>query len=244
MGEFETGDIYLLGANLPHTFQKSGEQITSAVVVQFKQDFWGREFTHLPESRPIKQLFETCSGGLKISGSTKQQLIPLIKQLEFAKDFKRVLILCQCMDLIACTKEFVTLSTLAVTTYLSKDKGIIDTIVQHTIDSFRDPISLGQIAAIACMSVPAFCNYFKHRTKKTYIEFLNEVRIGYACSLLTETKKTVIDIGYESGYNTTANFHKQFFKIKKLTPLQFRKRFDGDTIRRGNNFGIEIEPLH
>ena len=93
------------------------------------------------------------------------------------------------------------------------------------------------------MSVPAFCNYFKRSTKKTYIDFLNEVRVGYACNLLMDTKKPVIDICYESGYNTMANFHKQFLKIKKLTPLQYRKSFAPDAIKRGSNFGIVEEAV-
>ena len=46
--EFETGDIFFLGANLPHTFQKTGDQITSAVVIQFCDSFWGKEFLHIP----------------------------------------------------------------------------------------------------------------------------------------------------------------------------------------------------
>ncbi|SEL62793.1 AraC-type DNA-binding protein [Chitinophaga rupis] len=102
----------------------------------------------------------------------------------------------------------------------------MDRVFQFTIDNFRDPISLPQVAEIACMSVPAFCNYFKRSTKKTYIDFLNEIRIGCACNLLLETQQTVLDICYESGYNTMANFHKQFLKVKGRTPLQYRKAFE------------------
>ena len=58
VGEFEAGDIFLLGANLPHTFQKSGDLITSAVVVHFKEDFWGKEFLNLPETKSIQQLLD------------------------------------------------------------------------------------------------------------------------------------------------------------------------------------------
>jgi AraC-like DNA-binding protein len=47
----------------------------------------------------------------------------------------------------------------------------------------------------------------------------------YACNLLQDTNKTVLDICYESGYNSIANFHRQFIKIKGYTPLQYRKYF-------------------
>lgn len=240
VGEFETGDIYLLGSNLPHTFQKSGEQVTSAIVVQFKKDFWGDTFIDLPESRFIKQLFETSLSGLKIFGDLKELIQPLIKQLETANDFKRILILGECLEQIAGSKQFKKVSTQKVKAFNSKDKGVIDNIFQFTIDSFKEPITLTKVASIACMSVPAFCNYFKRSTKKTYIQFLNDVRVGYACSLLSDTKKTVLDIAYESGYNTAANFHKQFLKVKQISPLQYRNSFNADVMKKGTNVGIEI----
>src|SRR6476620_3539471 len=59
VGEFQVGDVFFLGANLPHTFKKSGDLITSAVVIHFREDFWGSEFIHLPESKEILYLFET-----------------------------------------------------------------------------------------------------------------------------------------------------------------------------------------
>jgi AraC-like DNA-binding protein len=234
VGEFETGDIYFLGSNLPHTFQKSGEQITSAIVVQFRDDL----FIRVPETRAIHSLFQTAIHGLKIHGATRLQLAPLVKELETATGFRRILILSQCLEMICANKEFTEVSTQEVRALNPKDKDCIDRIFQFTIDSFKEPVSLAQVAGIACMSIPAFCNYFKRSTKKTYIDFLNEVRIGYACNLLMETKKPVLDICYESGYNTMANFHKQFLKVKGLTPLQYRKSFAADVIKKGNNIGI------
>jgi len=225
VGEFETGDIYFLGSNLPHTFQKSGDQITSAVVVQFRDDFWGHHFLEMPESRGLKQLLLASLQGLKITGNSKSVLASHIKQLEHTKGFKRVLLLEECLYLLAESNEYSAVSTQGVTSLTHKDKQCIDRVFQFTIDAFKDPVSLPEVAAVSCMSVPAFCRYFKRSTKKTYTQFLNEVRIGYACNLLQDTPKTVQDICYESGYNSIANFHRQFFKIKGYTPLQYRKYF-------------------
>lgn len=225
VGEFETGDIFFLGSNLPHTFQKSGNQITSAIVVQFRDDFWGNQFLQMPESRHINQLLHASLHGLKVTGATKAVLAKHIIELENAIGFKRVLLLSACLYLLAENKEYVEVSTQEIKELTPKDKQCIDRVFQFTIDSFKEPVSLPEVAAVACMSVPAFCRYFKRSTKKTYTEFLNEVRIGYACNLLQDTQKTVLEICYESGYNSIANFHRQFFKIKSYTPLQYRKYF-------------------
>jgi len=226
VGEFKTADIFFLGSNLPHTFQKAHKDlITSALVIQFRDDFWGKDFLQLPESRHIKHLLEISYQGLKITGDCKQQLAPFIEELEFAEGFERIILLCECLQMIMHSKEYETVSTQEVKAYNTKHKERIDKIYQYTIDYFQEPVSLDKVAAHAGMSVPAFCNYFKKSTKKTYIDFLNEVRIGYACKQLIDTQKTVEEICYESGFNTLANFNKQFLKVKHLTPSRYRKDF-------------------
>lgn len=224
VGEFEVGDIFFLGANLPHTFQKSGDLVTSAVVVHFKEDFWGSEFLNLPECKGILTLFKTSQQGLKVTTQTKDLLGPMIKSLETEKGFKRLISLCECLELLAEKKEFSTLSTQEIKQLNTKNRERIDRIFQHTMNNFKEHITLTDVARIADMSIPAFCNYFKKSTKKNYIDFLNEVRIGYACNLLLEDQTNISGACYQSGFNTIANFNKQFLKIKGMTPSSFKKQ--------------------
>lgn len=224
IGKFQAGDIFFLGSNLPHTFQKANKDlITSAVVVQFKEDFWGNAFLQLPECRYIRQLFTTALAGLKIKGETKKRLYKLITTLEHQEGLHSIAGLCECLQLIADQKEYDTVSMQDVTAFTSKKQERIDRIFRYTIDHFQDPITLTTVASHAGMSIPAFCNYFRKSTKKTYIDFLNEIRIGHACQQLADTQKTVQEICFESGFNTLANFNKQFLQFKKRTPSQYRK---------------------
>jgi len=226
IGEFKTDDIFFLGSNLPHTFQKAQKDlVTSAVVVQFTDHFWGYDFLQLPESRSIKKLLNTALQGLRIQGATRQQLRPMIIELEQLQDFSRIIRLCECLHTIVGAGEYETVSTLEIKTFQARNKDRIDRIFQYTIDNFQEPIVLADVAGTADMSIPAFCNYFKKCTKKTYIDFLTEIRIGHACKLLIDTQKTVLEICYESGFNTLANFNKQFLKMKRQTPSVYRKHF-------------------
>lgn len=226
VGEFDIGDIYLLGSNLPHTFQKTNKDLfVSAIVIQFDQHFPGKSFLALPEARKLTDLFTTALNGILVKDNTRKLLYGLISGLESEQGLKRVIRLLECLNLIAENKEYETVSTQEVKEFNSKNKDRIDKIYQYTIDHFSEPVSLDQMADLVSMSVPAFCSYFKKSTKKTYIEFLNEIRIGNACTLLAETNKPVNEICFESGFNTPANFNKQFLKIKKRTPLQYRKLF-------------------
>jgi AraC-like DNA-binding protein len=224
VGEFETGDVFFLGSNVPHTFQKSHEDaITSAVVVHFRDDFWGEELLNLPESQSVKRLLEKSVHGLKLTGNSKEVLNPLIQSLEKEKGFRRIVKLCECLAILADTSEYKAVSTQEIKAMNFRDKERIDRIFQYTMDNFKEPVELTVIAEIAAMSVPAFCTYFKKRTKKTYIDFINEIRIGYACKQLLTTEMNILEICFESGFNTVANFNRQFLKVKGMTPSAYRK---------------------
>jgi transcriptional regulator GlxA family with amidase domain len=163
--------------------------------------------------------------GLKITGSSKPALDTLIRSLENSKGFRRVIHLFESLDLLAETMEFSRLSTQEVKQLNNKNRERIDRIFQFTMDNFREPIQLSQVADIAAMSVPAFCNYFKKSTRKKYIDFLNEIRIGYACKILLDSTASIADVCFESGFNTLAHFNKQFMRIKNMTPSKYRKAF-------------------
>lgn len=226
IGEFVTGDVFFLGSNLPHTFQNDPEVITSAVVVQFNGDFWGSNFLELPESKSIRQLLEASAQGLKLHGEGKVQLQVMIGALEHKSGFARITGLCECLERIASLKEIQSLSTKKIRQENTKHKERIDTIFEFTLKSFQNNITLKAVAAEVSMSIPAFCNYFRKSTKKTYIDFVNELRVGHACKLLTDTQKSILEICYESGFNTLTNFHKQFLKLKGTAPSLYRKHFN------------------
>lgn len=222
VGTFEAGDVFFLGANVPHTFQKSGSGIASAVVVQFHKDFWGDGFLQLPEAKQVVILFDKGLQGLKVHGGSCRELAGLIQLLEAEKGIRRLVTLLECLRILAESKEYEPLSTQEIRFYTQQESERIDRVFRFTIENFAEPITLPGIAAIANMSTPAFCHYFKTCTKKTFIHFLNEIRIGYACKLLSDTQKTVREICFESGYGTHTNFHRQFLKVKKISPHQYR----------------------
>ena len=102
VGSFSTGDVFFLGSNLPHTFQKKNKDLfTSAVVVHFKKDFWGAEFIELPETRIIRQLLELSASGIRVTGQCRQKLQSMIPNLEFCTGFSSIIELCKCLQVIS-----------------------------------------------------------------------------------------------------------------------------------------------
>jgi AraC-like DNA-binding protein len=226
-GEYEEGDIFFIGSNVPHVFQKNDNNATaSALVIQFRDDFMGKALSALPEGYLVRKTFDKSMLGIKISqGKTKAKLTQLFQEIEQVNGFEKILKLLEIIQFMSehCVLE--SLSNRSIGTVEVKNKERLDKVFQHTIDSFKKTITLNNIASLINMSVPAFCKYFKTATGKTYFDFLNEVRIGYACNLLIDSDMNISEVAYSSGFNTIAHFNRQFTKIKHCKPSDFRKKY-------------------
>lgn len=102
------------------------------------------------------------------------------------------------------------------------DGSRLNKVLEFTFKEFQRTIKLKEVSTLANLTPEAFCKYFKTRTRKTYINFLNEIRINHACRLLTQ-ERTIADICYDAGFTNLSNFNRIFKKIKKVSPNEWRK---------------------
>ena len=98
-------------------------------------------------------------------------------------------------------------------------------VYDYIMARFRHPILLQEVARIVNLTPQSFCRFFKSRTRKTFSRFLNEVRVGYACKLMSEEHLNISDICFQSGFNNLSNFNRQFKKIVNKSPLKYRKEY-------------------
>jgi len=58
-----------------------------------------------------------------------------------------------------------------------------------------------------------------------FASIVNRYRVEYAKTrLLSETDSSVLDIGFDSGFNSKSVFNDAFRKATGLTPTEFRKK--------------------
>jgi AraC-like DNA-binding protein len=113
-------------------------------------------------------------------------------------------------------------------TFLSSNEAEIvrlKKIYSYTLANYKNEISLEDIASISNLSVTSFCRYFKLMTKKTYYDFLTEIRISHAYRMLIENKLPTEVICYECGFNNVSNFYRHFKKVTKMTPLAYKRKY-------------------
>lgn len=233
ISRFSEGDIFLIGSNLPHYwrcdecyFENNPAMTAKATVSHFLPDFWGDQFLNLPENKYLRELFVRANKGIKISGDTGLEVAALLKRILNAKSFERIILLMQALQLIALSKDIEYLATAGFqSSYNESETDRINDIYNYTIKNFDKKISLEEIAGIANISPNCFCRYFKSQARKTYSQFLMEIKIGVACKLLIENKQSISNICYESGFNNCSNFNRYFKIITGKSPLQYKKTF-------------------
>lgn len=234
--QFTDGDMVLIGSYLPHVWRndtgyyvENSDLKAVAQVAQFLPDCFGRDFLNLKEMENISRLFEKAKRGLKISGHTKDKVLTLFQQLlENVNGVQRISLLLQMLEIIANSDELNFLSSEGfVESYHRFGTDSINRIYEFTLSHFNRKILIEEAATIANMSVPNFCRYFKNRTQKTYVQFLTEVRIGYACRMLIENKKSIQQIAFDCGFHNLSNFNRSFRILKKQKPTDYRQVFGG-----------------
>ncbi|MDQ2863382.1 MAG: AraC family transcriptional regulator, partial [Bacteroidota bacterium] len=124
---------------------------------------------------------------------------------------------------MAHTRKWKMLSTTSPAFSISEFEGLrMNDIYQYTMANYSENISLRQIAEVAHLTLPAFCRYFKKQTNKTYINFVNEIRISEACNKISEGDlKSMSAIAHETGFSNVTNFNRVFKKINRTSPRQF-----------------------
>jgi len=233
---FKAGDVILVGSNLPHYWRFDDvyyEENTKAVadirVAHFNENFWGPQFLELPENLSLKLILEKAKRGLQITGKTKQKVAELLEQLQAADGPQRIVLLIEALNAIAGAKQTAPLSSMGFKPDLvDAEKDRINAIYEYSIKNFKRKIQLEEIAEVANISPNSFCRYFKSRTRKTYSQFLIELRVGHACKLLIENSHCIKRLCYESGFNNFTSFHKYFKMITGKSPLVYQKEFNSN----------------
>jgi len=230
---FKSGDIVLLGANLPHYwrfddvyFDEVSPAPADVRVAHFSNQLFGDFFLNLPENKLLKDILEKAKRGVKITGPNKEQVAELITKMLTAEGTERIIILMQALMEIAKSTQLEVLSSVGFHYDLEMvEKDRINDIYDYTYANFKNKIYLEEIAEVARISPNSFCRYFKSRTRKTYSQFLIEVKVGQACKLLIEHSLNLKQVCYNSGFNNFASFHKCFKKITGKSPLCYQKEF-------------------
>jgi len=228
VGPFHAGDVFVIGSNQPHVFRndekyfkKKSKAVT--ITIFFDQNLTSHHFWQLEEMKSLQQILKYSSGGYRITGKKKKILNEKLSGIIYAEGIDKLIIFLEILKELSNRKEISPLTKPVIQRNIKTyDGNRLNKIMEFAFKEFHRPISLKEVASLANLTPEAFCKYFKTRTRKTFISFLNELRINHACRLLTEDK-TIAEIGFDCGFTNLSNFNRIFKKIKKIPPGEWRR---------------------
>lgn len=232
MHSFSAGDIFLIGANLPHLFKSSPAYFTGdesksiqACSLYFNPSGILKALFDLPEMKLLNVFFKNNKHGFKIPAKWNTDVSAKIFAVHEASGTDVLFNLVQLLnDLQGINEPVEALCPEIYSSDISENEGIrLSNIINFIMRNYNQQITLDDIANRAYMTPPAFCRYFKQHTGHTFVSFLNEVRVNDACKSLLAGHKVagISGVAYKAGFNSLTNFNRVFKSITGQSPRAY-----------------------
>jgi AraC-like DNA-binding protein len=231
IANYDHGDLVLIGPRVPHTWCSTKDsqngQTHQALVLWFSEAFIkGMIEPHL-EFRPVLSLLNKSARAVTFSEDVRHRAQHLIIGMPDQPAAERLLSLLKLLMLLASDNDATSLTSAVSQSEKFKlpTEERISRVIVFLHDHYRDRLSVAQLTKVAALSRSSLHRLFKLQTGTSLNEYIGQLRIGNACSLLLNTQRSISIISQESGYTNLANFNRQFKALKQKTPREFRSAF-------------------
>ncbi|MFQ7574330.1 MAG: AraC family transcriptional regulator [Lachnospira sp.] len=103
------------------------------------------------------------------------------------------------------------------------DNQLMQQIATYIYNNYNQKITLEHMADKFHISKSYLSKKFKSVTGFGFKEYLVNVRIKNACTLLLDTNKSITDIAFECGFNDSNYFGDAFRHVKGMSPNKYRR---------------------
>lgn len=232
IGEFKAGDLFMTGPNLPHnwiTDQLYSEPVkVRDMLVQFSHESVEKLAQGFPEFSQVLHLLQLAQSGIQFEGFNATFARGHMEAIRDSKGAERILAF---IRFLVRLNEHAEKKVLSVIKLIQPEGGSkharIGVVVDHIIKNYEENLSVTKAADMAGMTPVTFGRNFQAVTGHSFVEFVNRIRVGQACSMLYATDDTITTVCHQVGFKNIANFNRQFLKVKGVTPSQYR-----DTARK------------
>ncbi|MGZ8538269.1 MAG: AraC family transcriptional regulator [Flavisolibacter sp.] len=233
--EISEMEMVLVGPNLQHGWfnHKCKSKEITEITIQFHRDLFDDKFLQRNQMSFIRNMFQQSLRGISFSKETIESITPRMIRLPQKHGFDSVLELLSILHDLSTSRNMRILSDMSFHTNesISYNSRRIERVMDYLNNNFEKEIILSEAAKLAAMTEVAFSRFFKARTGKTFIDTLNEIRLGNASRMLIDTTQSISEIAYRCGFNNMSNFNRIFKKKKDCTPKEFRFEYSGSGTR-------------
>jgi len=226
--EIDALELVFVGSNLAHgwfTHHCKSKEIKE-YTIQFHKDLIDDKFLRRNQLSQIRKMFEQSKKGVLFSRETTEEIMPRIIGLVSKRGFASILELLSILHDLSTSKNYKTLSDASFTNEnFNYNSRRIEKVFEYMNQNFGKLITLNDVAKVANMPEASFSRFIKKRTGYSFIDSLNEIRLGHVSRMLLDTTESVSEIAFKCGFNNMANFNRTFKSKKGCTPKEFRSNY-------------------
>lgn len=111
------------------------------------------------------------------------------------------------------------------TNHLSQSENLFKTILNYIDDNMSENLSVNQISKFSNIDRTYLYNLFQSYKGIGPSEYIQELKLQKACSLLRKSSLSITEIAYETGFSSSSYFSKFFNAKLGVSPSNYRKQF-------------------
>jgi AraC-like DNA-binding protein len=227
IGDFDL--VLITSADLEHVWEQNicqSENIRE-ITVQFDFNMSEDDLLGRNPFESIRRMMNEAKKGLCFPLKAIMKVYPMLDKLSSIKDgFYAVT---QFMSILYELSLCEGARTLATSSYakisVEDDSRRILKVKNYINKYYMDEIRLATMADMAGMSPSAFSRFFKLHTGRNLIDYIIDIRLGYASRMLVDTAESISKISFECGFNNLSNFNRVFKRKKGCSPSEFRENY-------------------
>ncbi|WP_299550559.1 AraC family transcriptional regulator [Seonamhaeicola sp.] len=231
IGEIDDYELVMVGPNVYHgweNYKNDTTQTLHEITIQFPRDLFDSLLLNKNILKPIKELFKASKHGILFSKETILSVEERLNSLSRKSGFDNFMEFQSLLYDLAVSRDKKTLTNLSFEDQNDfHNSERIEKVYNYIKEHYDKKIKVEDAAAIINMTVISFSRLIKKRTGKTFTEFVNELRLGYATRKLIETNDGISEICFDCGFNNISNFNRRFKNKQGCTPTEFRENFKG-----------------
>lgn len=228
---YTKGDLFLFGPNVPHSFIHNPNSLAindkpEGLVILINQDYLNASFRNWNEHYLLTILFDNALQGIAFNTRYCKATLKAYKTFESEQvvDLKALKLISNIIfELAECEQYSLLRNNNSQNTMESEQQ--IQVAKNYVNVNFAQDVKTEDVAKILNMSYSSFNRFFKQKTKMTFSEYLQMIRLSHSKKLLVETTKSINEISYECGFNNHSFFNRVFKKKQNCTPKDYRIKY-------------------
>ncbi len=227
--EIQDYDLVLIcGENLEHVWETGSCQCRDIreITIQFSPNLIEANLLSKNQFAAISKMFRDADHGVAFPIGAIMKVYQTLNSLASESEkFRQFLDFLWILNELAHSEYQILASSSFAHAERNQESRRVLKVKQYINDHYKEPLRLGDLAALVGMSEASFSRFFKLRSGKSLSDYVIEIRLGFASRQLIDSSKNVAEICYDCGLNNLSNFNRIFRAKRGMTPRDFRAMY-------------------